>query len=149
MTYYPDLSPCGYFDRQGLNLSPYLRAVGWLDGAHAFAHGTVSREVLYKLADLKDKSWEPPIYFCGKHICEVCTTEPPWTRCRGFRNIFVPADGFLYVSPEMLLHYITEHTYLPPAAFCDAVLACPPPEYDSYFRAIARNFPMVELRPWV
>ena len=58
-------------------------------------------------------------------------------------------DGFLYVSPEMLLHSITEQKYLPKAAFCDAVRACPPPEYDCYFRAIARNFPMVELRPWV
>ncbi|WP_443732102.1 DUF7919 family protein [Streptantibioticus silvisoli] len=31
-------------------------------------------------------------------------------------------DGQAFASPSLILHYVLEHHYLPPAAFCEAVL---------------------------
>jgi hypothetical protein len=41
-------------------------------------------------------------------------------------NSFVPGDGFLYVFPNLITHYMRVHAYAPPAEFCEAVLRCPP-----------------------
>jgi hypothetical protein len=32
------------------------------------------------------------------------------------------ADGVTFVAPVLILHYVTEHHYLPPPQFVDAVL---------------------------
>jgi hypothetical protein len=54
-----------------------------------------------------------------------------------------PCDYFdsrsVYVAPELIIHYIEEHRYLPPPAFCGAVVACPPINSAVYFQALRRN----------
>jgi len=35
----------------------------------------------------------------------------------------------------MILHYVKEHGYLPPADFVEAVMACPIPGSDEYRKA--------------
>ncbi|WP_442813626.1 DUF7919 family protein [Streptomyces sp. NBC_01754] len=32
------------------------------------------------------------------------------------------ADGTVYSAPDLVIHYITEHRYCPPAEFCRAVV---------------------------
>src|SRR3712207_9113012 len=40
---------------------------------------------------------------------------------RGSANLFVPTEGFVYVAPAMILHYIRDHRYAPPEQFRTAV----------------------------
>jgi hypothetical protein len=49
----------------------------------------------------------------------------------------VPGRTVLYVAPEMILHYVTDHRYLPPAEFVEAVTTCPLPGTPAYAAAIA------------
>ena len=154
MAYYIDLSPCDYFDvraevagtRQKPETIPEikwahrLRAVGWLDGTHPFPRGTVPAAVQAKLGELIRNYWEP-CHFFGWHTCELCSSGEEGSSLRGIKNIFVPGDGFLYVAPEMILHYIDRHAYLPPLEFHDAVCACPLPRSPSYLEAVKAIVP--------
>ncbi len=120
MTYIPDLSACSYVDRDE---SLGLLAVGWLDGSEAFPIGDVDPRVWARLSDVRRFNWGWHVAM-GKHTCNLA-------RCPGGAGaratgaqVFIGEDR-LYVAPAMLPHYIEAHQYLPPAAFCQAVLATP------------------------
>jgi hypothetical protein len=51
------------------------------------------------------------------------------------------SDRLLAVAPSLILHSMDAHEYAPPAAFCEAVLACPPMRSMDYLRAILKNGP--------
>ena len=151
MTYFADLAPCTYFDFGGeqsqkpdrippIFWAERLRAVGWLDDKHNFPRGAVQTEVQARLALFIQDPWEP-CHFMGWHTCELCPTADGETRPRSIRNIFVPATGFLYVAPELILHYIERHQYLPPDEFCHAVLACPLRRSRAYLSAVKSLVP--------
>jgi hypothetical protein len=125
MTWYDDLAEWG---------DPSLRAVGWLERGYEFAQGPVDRHVYERLQELLKRPWEP-VAAGGWHECDLCLYEGT----HGNRNLFIPGSGFLYVSPELILHYMNAHGYKPPAEFCHAVLACPPMRSVTYFRAILAN----------
>ena len=59
----------------------------------------------------------------------------------GFKNVFVPGDAKIYVAPELILHYIDQHGYAPPAEFQQAVLDCPTMRSVPYLQAILRPWP--------
>lgn len=61
----------------------------------------------------------------------------------------MPADGFLYVAPELILHYIERHQYLPPDDFCRAVLACPPCSSPAYLSAVKPLIPPEILKRYL
>lgn len=115
--YFQDLSACGYF---GESYGQVLRAVGWLAGGHPFSVGTVSDEFYSKLKELLDHPWQPFIA-CGSHPCEICQFDPPM----GINNLFIPTERGLFVCPELILHYIAAHRYLPPEEFIESVLRSP------------------------
>jgi hypothetical protein len=53
-------------------------------------------------------------------------------------NVLVPGDSEVFAATGGLMHYVDAHSYLPPRAFIDAVMACPPcdsPEYLDALRA--------------
>jgi hypothetical protein len=63
---------------------------------------------------------------CGHHRCEFCPSTGPWTLANCSNSeIFVPAQGVIYVAPAMILHYIEAHEYKPPDEFIDALAGCP------------------------
>lgn len=101
-----------------------------------------------KLAELLVVPWQPVITM-GKHDCPFCrfTGGPADFSFEGLdvqlgvRNIFIPADGFLFVAPSLILHYIDSHGYSPPSEFQQAVVACPPTRSMEYLRAIVKNGP--------
>jgi hypothetical protein len=159
MSSYWDLEPCEYFDRR----EPYapeesriwsvaLRAVGWLGYKIDFPQGTVPVTVRQRLGSLLKGAWQPCV-FMGSYECGLCVqaigdiTQDHVTSegrsvnqpARGSNNIFIPGSGFVYVAPELILHYVDRHLYVPPEEFCDAVLACPPMGTPVYFRALRRN----------
>lgn len=69
------------------------------------------------------------------HDCEFCLYDPPM----GYKNLFIPAVGVIYVCPELIAHYMNAHHYQPPEEFCQAVLNCPEMRSNSYSRAILAN----------
>ena len=144
MTHFKDLAPCRYFpfDHEGK-----LIAVGWLEPDFEYTQGEVDPDVVAELCNLCVDPWEPAVLM-GWHDCGFCrfTTGTRaftynHTVTLGISNLFIPADGFLYVAPSLILHYIDAHGYAPPQEFCDAVQKCPPMRSMDYLKAILKNGP--------
>jgi hypothetical protein len=133
MAWYEDLSPCDYF---GKELAPRLIAIGWLESGHPFRRGPVAEALYSRLAELLANPWQPMVS-AGLHSCSLCRFDQP----AGTANVFVPGRGFLYVAPQLVLHYIAAHEYSPPAEFEAAVLACPPMRSMDYLRAVRQSAP--------
>ncbi|MET9428784.1 hypothetical protein [Streptomyces sp. NPDC003036] len=123
MTYYPDFATYDF----EFHAEPEDLTVGWLEGGYDFASGEVSSEDLEILSDigsLKQKKSR------GYHYCTLCSEmleqygESPRFASRyrlGSAEIRVVSDaGELYVAPNLILHYITDHGYQPPKQFLAA-----------------------------
>lgn len=117
MATYSDLAPLPYF---GGEYSDVLRAVGWLGRESDFRKGSVDVTVYRRLLELLSNPFQP-IVTPGFHECELCQFD----RAPGSANLYIPGDGFLYVAPELIGHYINVHDYRPPDEFCAAVMTCP------------------------
>jgi len=133
VAYIPDLSPCEYF---GAAHSSDLVAVGWLEKGHEFTIADFDAEFTANPVESVHETWEP-VRFAGAHGGEFSR----FSRIGGVANLFVPAEGFLYVAPSLIVHYIDAHEYAPPAAFQRAVIACPRMRSMEYLKAILKNGP--------
>jgi hypothetical protein len=47
--------------------------------------------------------------------------------------MIVPSRASVYIAPDLIVHYVEQHRYAPPAEFVDAMLACPEPSSAAYF----------------
>jgi len=65
----------------------------------------------------------------------------------GATNLYVPADGCIYVAPSMIAHYVDVHGCEPPAVFWEAVMNCPEMSSEAYKQALIANGPSNE--DWV
>ena len=143
MAWYADLEPCDYFTPE---TAERLRAVSWLERGKPFATGEVTEAFFEKLCQLLQNPWNP-VYCAGVHFCDLCQFSGNGSAQWRDYNIssvssaclFVPAAGFLYVSPTNIAHYIDAHGYRPPDEFCDAVLQCPAMRSMAYLKAILEN----------
>jgi hypothetical protein len=132
MTWFPDM---GHATMVPL-LGDHVRAIGWLHPDHPYPCGTVPAafqarlEAFARLASDSTVALALPVAH-GYHICEFCND------ARGWRNFGVPAENVLFVAPELVAHYVSEHTYTPPAEFVAAVLASPLPDTPEYRAAVA------------
>jgi hypothetical protein len=109
----------------------HVRAIGWLHPDHPYAKGEVSAEFLARLKEFTSRSADngEALYFGafgGYYTCEFCG------RAHGIGNFGVPAGDLLFVAPEMVVHYIEQHGYRPPAEFVAAVLRAPLPDTEEY-----------------
>jgi hypothetical protein len=139
MACFDDLTPCGYF---GEALAPFLRAVGWLEWSRTFSTGAVDERVFAQLADLSRDPWQP-MFVMGPRDCDLCAYR---SEASGSRNLFIPGEGFVYVCPELIVHYMNAHHYSPPAEFCAAGLACPPMRSMDYLKRLLKEAkPLVSL----
>ncbi len=120
---------------------PFVRP-GWLERGKPHAAGHVERRVYDALVEMQKNPWQPVVAM-GTHECELCQFEGE----HGVANLFVPADGVIYVSPELIVHYMNAHGYAPPEVFCRAVLACPPMRSMQYLKAIKECGGARLLRP--
>ena len=95
-------------------------------------YGPISLEVR-KFADRCNESTRAIGWgvFAGFHRCDLCR------RTTGTRNFAVPAGDLLYVAPELIVHYIDKHDYLPPKEFVAATLDSPLPGTKKYEQLIA------------
>ena len=138
MAYFPDLAPYSYARQSHTGVVH----VGWLDGAHSFPRGKVDHRLIEKMKMLATK---PVELYRGKHTCEVCVQPEDvvnaltankstldfksrlaiWAKWADQRSgngeIRVASDGITYAAPVLIVHYIEEHGYLPPAQFLGAI----------------------------
>jgi len=141
MAWFANFSPCTYF---GQEHAGFLRAVGWLERGHEFKTGAVDRLVYRRLQELLQDPWQPAV-FLGVHGCELCQYEPGG---HGKRNLFLPGTGTVYVSPDLIAHYMNAHCYAPPDEFCAAVMNCPKMSSAAYFKALVLAGARVLVLGW-
>jgi hypothetical protein len=147
--YYPDLTPIWL--PPAPNYAKLL-AVGWLQPEYDYRHGPVDEKFVGNLVDLLVNPWQPAIAM-GVHPCGFCRLSGGPASFRlgnhagssevrmGVSNLWLPADGFLFVAPSLILHYMDAHGYSPPDDFQAAVMACPPMRSTDYLKALLKNGP--------
>ena len=136
--WFEDLVPCTYFPADTT-----LVAIGWLERGKSYPTGAVDRRVYDRLVEMRKNPWQP-FAAAGLHECDLCRFDP---EMRGAANLFIPGDGTIYVTPEMIVHYMNAHGYAPPDVFCRAVLACPPMRSMQYLKAMKECGGARLLRP--
>jgi hypothetical protein len=117
--------------------TPRLLHVGWLGHGQPYPQGPTPEGFLDKLTRMfEEPRWVPDVSM-NVQVCAWCPPLPNGGRISGAQCLFVPSPTFLYVAPDLILHYVKVHDYLPPAAFIEAVRACPPqlsPEHMELLR---------------
>lgn len=122
MAYYPDLSPYAYdaADREMIN-------IGWLSREHPYTTGVTPAGLLEALVQLAATK---VTIKRGMHFCDLCPDFKTAREHTSRGNVFIGSGeihatndkGTVYASPAMIVHYIEDHSYLPPEDYCIAVL---------------------------
>lgn len=129
MTYFPDGSPYSFLETQE---EGRLVNIGWLSTGHSYSTGTVPEDLVRLLALLCRNGVQRTR---GLHRCEFCVRPevalrtPPTSSCDeegefivGGAEIRLPCQsGVTFAGPDMIIHYVTEHSYRPPNEFLDAL----------------------------
>jgi hypothetical protein len=134
MSYYPDLRPYTF----GRTLLPDVLQVGWLDNVHVYPKGPVAAHLIEKLKKLVASPVKSEREF---HFCDLCA-EPDMVKFKRFEGgqvtftaeyqewikprsnhgeIRVSAGDITFAAPVLIVHYIEDHGYLPPAEFLQAI----------------------------
>lgn len=129
MAWIEDLSPVTGYKADFL-------AIGWLERGKPFATGPVDEAVYVRLVEMVKDPWRPRWITMGFHRCDLCLYEGTHS---SRRELYIPADGFLFVCPELIVHYMNAHWYRPPDEFCRAVVTCPPMRSMPYLKALLAN----------
>ncbi|MGW3563375.1 DUF7919 family protein [Streptomyces sp. NPDC000941] len=132
MTHYADLSPYAY-TTGSVPEGVEAVSVGWLEPGEAFPRGAVPEEFVQALALLcRD---DRHMVMRGWHHCGL--PHPPGEDeypavihvgqdrvSLGSAEVrVVGRDGRWLIAPNLVHHYITAHSYLPPEEFIEAVMA--------------------------
>ena len=137
MTYFADLSPYRYM-KDGFR--PGSICIGWLDQAIEFSKGDTPPEFLDKLRNFYAVRF---VQTRGLHRCHFCDRHPLYFEQTDTYigsaelRIFGGANR-VYCAPDLLIHYIEAHNYLPPQEFVSAVLHAPDPNSDEYIDNCAK-----------
>ena len=128
MTYYPDGSAYAY-------ALPFVISsvtnVGWLSALSPdFPKGSVSddfKEALrWACCALSTNQMR------GFHVCELCERDAPSIECKGAvssrrilgsSEIWIESGDKIFAAPDLIFHYVTNHSYCPPKDFIEAVVA--------------------------
>ena len=131
MAYIKDLEQWNLLPRE---ITKPLKAVGWLSSEYDFQKGKVPQSFFEKLQDLLKKPWQP-FASAGFHTCDLCQYNPPTFK----DNLFIPHQGFIFIAPEAITHYIAQHWYKPPDEFIEAIMKCPAMNSMDYKKEILAN----------
>lgn len=130
--YFEDLTPYSYDLPKPL---AGVRNVGWLDECHPFNCGTppAGFAAALRLWLLHAKANQ----MRGFQLCRFCRFEgyqlerykqieimvEGQKTYLGSAEIWIPSsDGSIFAAPNLILHYVEIHSYLPPPSFIEAVL---------------------------
>lgn len=135
MAHFPDLTPYSYLSTDPREPWAHLPLLnfGWLSAEHAFPTGDCPHGLAAALSRLAQARVQQTR---GHHHCEMCIyalgADAPdgiglGLVARGSAEFRVPGHRVMYAVPELVVHYVTAHAYLPPAEFRTAVLAAGSP----------------------
>jgi len=110
--YYPDL----YVEERYYGVKAIK--VGWLDEGKPFPKWGDDDFDKLALLILKLEEIGPGVYTKGYHHCPFCGNHKSSTQFQ----IRLKDGKTFYDAPNMIMHYIIEHEYLPPQEFIDAVM---------------------------
>ncbi|ACY97497.1 MULTISPECIES: hypothetical protein [Thermomonospora] len=131
MPYFPDLSP--YANRPSRpGDRPFARRVGWLGARQEFPVGRVPAQAVRSVLAMVGRRQVVNVVR-SQARCPLC---PPG----GSHPVVMPLDGqdvvlgdaeievtgrdgTVYRAPDLIAHYMDAHSYRPPQAFLDALLA--------------------------
>jgi hypothetical protein len=140
MASFEDLSPYTYIDSA---IRPGTLNIGWLDFRKPFPKGAVTSAVLDRLwLHCKNRVVQTrglqSCYFCDfsqwrNYEFEYCGEKLLLgsAEIRVFDN-----EGNIFASPDLVFHYIRDHSYLPPNSFLKALLEGPTPGTTDYVQKI-------------
>jgi hypothetical protein len=135
MAYLPDMSDYCYLERF---IRPGTKAVGWLDGEHAFRREPPHESLLDCLWDVCKTSVAATR---GGHPCPFCQHRGGTEAERNGESLLLGTaeirvfsrDGQIYAASTLIYHYVQVHHYRPPVEFVRAVLEGPRPPSVEYF----------------
>jgi hypothetical protein len=119
-----------------------VRAVGWLEASQPFPIGHVESRFLERLrSHVADPGRWLATVSAGVHSCDLggCAG------AAGSQYVVIPSHHFVYVAPDLVVHYVEQHAYAPPQQFVDAVLACPEQSSDAYVQLLLPFAPVWKL----
>lgn len=129
MTYIPDLAICTY-GRHGQYPSPYEKhypgslAIGWLgEGNDYNKDGQLISGFVESLRSLVSKyKHDLSFQWMGYHDCELCPSKKEEKKEPRHANLIIHGKRNTFAVPELLLHYIVDHGYIPPTEFQEATV---------------------------
>lgn len=148
--WFEDLSEWDFFGRKlsktlfGEEYSTIPITVGWLEKGKSYTTGKSPEILIEKLYEFI-KTREITHAFLGVHECGLCNVKLPPGRLNvidglGSKTTFIAYKETLYIFPDLIVHYIQAHSYLPPTEFIEAVLDSAPQETIEYFKQISQNW---------
>lgn len=117
--YVPDLTPYADYDRP----SHRVFHVGWLEKSEKFETAEPSEEVI---ASLKRQLPFRVLRTRGWFTCHLCRRSDhhkldEYKKELGGAEIWIENGQVTYACPDLIIHYIEDHHYKPPAAFLTAL----------------------------
>lgn len=139
MAYFKDLS----INKIDKNLSYTIINIGWIDNMHEFNKGKVTDEFLISLWEYikvpinRTRGIYHNVLLDGKNKTFV-------VKYQGYNIILGSAEirvidtenKIIYASPNLILHYIVNHQYLPPQCFIEAVINGAKPNSIDYNKVL-------------
>ncbi len=123
-----------WFDLAAAPPTATVYAIGWL-GDTVDTRGNTPEECIGRLLQAYEAGHRFSDGLMGSHTCEICPPSVPqhgyhhpfdWngrrTTLYGHGHHIVLHDHSVFICPALILHYIVDHQYRPPAVFIDAVL---------------------------
>jgi hypothetical protein len=125
VAHFEDLTPYRFLGNR-----PAAVNIGWLSLRQPYDKGPVAADLVETLRELAVLN--PTNQTRGFHTCEFCEdqkvipqTTAVWkgqVRKLGSAEIWVTSSaGVTYASPDLILHYIESHEYLPPKEYLQAI----------------------------
>lgn len=141
MTYYADLTAYTYIEH---DMREGTVNVGWLDPSRPFVRGNSSQEFLGRLWQYccypvaRTRGYCPCDFCKGRQLGPLRVSRGKQDLRLGTAEIRVFGEhGRIYAAPDLVYHYVSEHSYLPPEEFVNAVLECPLPQSEEYGNLLA------------
>lgn len=139
--YFKDLAPYPSERDEWIGFEPL--AVGWLRRGKPFPTGKTPPQLLQRLVpfchpDAIVAPWPKPLPSGLDNRPLDPITIHGVTLELGRGEIRVMGDETIYAAPDLIIHYIQNHQYLPPEPFIDAVMNGPSPSSPE-FRALIRS----------
>lgn len=147
MAVYEDFSK---YEKNGAKLENVIN-IGWLGEAGKFPKGHVSEEFIMNLWEY----YKCP-FFPVRKVYQNENLDGYWkfytAKCNGREialgssevRIFDQKRGVIYASPNLIIHYILNHKYLPPQEYIKAVIEGSKPNSRDYCNMISCTYKHVK-----